>query len=405
MCDLTTASTAHHSPYINNSELADKFASFRTDGISTAKLQFDLHGGAGEVGNWILLRIDVLPWFTHRTYSTVPSSSSTDSQDTGSLPKLHSVDINLSIQELQIATWFTSERELNDWDDYDSEGACITVKSLRFTASGDDKDLVIEGPVKGALLDVREFLDSLTSRKTDDDGIAAIERACQSYGKDSATGTDSIKRHEMSTGSDASESSPFFKLQGLLGKINELDYVVNAGQIDIQNKSLQHILLGSRTTFGDEEFAGVNKTTWSILVSQLKILWTLDIRDNLMALTQDLMFTIGFMKAQMRQSQPLVNDQATNASSEDSEEGVEVTLSSPKQTSELEGKSRLEYLLQRNSSFDLDFTRTATYNDIKITSQPFERQNDEDSNPSLPTIDVHFSNPQVQLHRKTTGGR
>ena len=107
---------------------------------------------------------------------------------------------------------------------------------------------------------------------------------------------------------------------------------------------------------GSDEFAGVYKTTWSILVSQLKILWTLDIRDSVISLTQDLLFTFGFMQSQLRQSQLLAEKQATiekpietdgvnqvSTSNESMQEGIEVALSLPT-------ASRLDYLLKRSSS-------------------------------------------------------
>lgn len=403
--EASDRSTRHHTPYIKDGNLPDKFASFRSNGISNAKIQFDLPGADKVQGNWVLLRIDVFPWLTH-VNSTVTPPSTSDTEKSESFPQFQALDINVNITQLQIATWFAGEKELDGWDDYDAKGACIIVTSLKYTASGGDKDLIIEGPVKGALLDISELIESLERHEADDDAMRKVEKACQNFGRDPGAEMNSVYLDEMSIGNDSFDTSPFFKLQELLGTIKELDYVVIAGQIDIQNKSLQHIL-GSRTSFGSEEFAGVNQSTWSILVSQLKILWTLDIRDNLMALTQDLLFTTGFMKAQLRQSQLFVEGEATSASTEDNsqstplqkpteEEGIEVTLSS---TNEVEGTSRLEYLLRRNSSFDLDV-------DGAVSSEPYEhKESDDESNPSLPTIDIHFSNPQVQLHRKTTGGR
>jgi hypothetical protein len=415
LCDNNECCYYHHSPYIQSesesNELSphDAFVCFRSDGISLVNFDFDLPG-TELIGNWVLLRIDVLPWLTH-VNSTFIHNSESDDHRSESFPRLQSAAISVRINELKIATWFVAEREL-DWDEHETEGVCIAVKSLSYTASGGDKDLIIEGPVKAALLDVSEFSESLEHHETDDEEIRAIERTCQNFGRE-VDNSSAISK--ASSRSDESTTCSFVKLQELLNNINELSYVVNAGQIDIQNKSLQSILAGSRTSIGSEEYAGVDKTTWSILVSQLKILWTLDIRDNLMALTQDLMFTIGFMKAQIRQSQLMVQEQdrttnpeantrATSLDNINLEEGVEVTLSPPKPTSNTEGKSRLEYLLQRNSSFDLNIDGTI-YNDSMVTSYLCDQDiSIEHENPSLPTIDIHFSNPQVQLHRKATGG-
>jgi hypothetical protein len=282
-------SAEHHSPYIN-CKSKDKFSAFRSDGLSVIKFGFELRG-ADLIGNWILLRMDLLPWFTHVNSTVEPYSTSDDSKSE-SLPRFHSVEVEMHINQLQLASWFTgNENELEDLDG-ESEGVCITVKSLKYTASGGNKDIVIEGPVKGALLDLSEFLESLQPYESGDEEMKAIENACQNYGRGDNIHIADANPVDWDDVTDASDdTSPFFKLQELLSDINELNYVVNAGQIDIQNRSLESIITDSRTSFGSEEFAGVkqNKTTWSILVSQLKILWTLDIRDQLMALTQDLM--------------------------------------------------------------------------------------------------------------------
>ena len=400
-----TNCTSHHSPYVNRQHIPrshDKFAVFRSDGLSNANFQFKFPG-TDIIGNWIMLRIDVLPWFTH-VNSTILNASDANDNQSESFPRFHSVDIGVHINELKLATWFTNEKESDLEHDSGEGGFCITLKSLAYTATGGEKDLVIEGPVKAALLDVSEFLDCLEQDVVDDDDLREIERACQNYGKD--TDINSISSNATFT-SNKSAISPFARLQEVLDNINELDYVANAGQIDIQNKSLESIL-GYRTSLGGEEFAGVNKTTWSILVSQLKILWTLDIRDSLMALTQDLIFTIGFMGAQLRHSQVLVEEQPHSIHEDeeaivpDAEEGVEVTLSPIKQTEEVEGISRLQYLLRRNSSSDLEVVG-GDCNDNPVTLH-YPEQKHHGENASLPTIDIHFSNPQVQLHRKSTGG-
>ena len=64
--------------------------------------------------------------------------------------------------------------------------------------------------------------------------------------------------------------------------------------------------------------------------------------------------------------------------------------------------SRLDYLLKHSSSYYLDTDKISS-DDNDITAQSDDQTLDIHKNPSLPTIDVHFSNPQVQLHRKSTG--
>jgi hypothetical protein len=121
------------------------------------------------------------------------------------------------------------------------------------------------------------------------------------------------------------------------------------------------------------------------------------------------------MRAQMRQSQLLVEEGVDASNAEDNsestpiqkatEEGVEVTLSHG--NSGPAGKSMLEYLLRRSSSFDLnvyDTKATTEIHDNGMGSHHSEQKESNCSNPCLPTIDIHFSNPQIQLHRKSTGG-
>eukprot|EP00804_Cyclotella_cryptica_P024791 CCRYP_001753-RD/>CCRYP_001753-RD protein AED:0.03 eAED:0.03 QI:226/1/1/1/1/1/7/24/2613 len=411
-------SNGHHSPYVENQSVGnpiksqDKFKFFRSDGIAVT---FDFKASGTElIGNWIVLRIDVLPWFTHIN-SIATTTNTKDDQRSESFPRLRAVSINVCVHELQVATWFTGEKDIVDWDVEDVEGVCLTVKSVRYTAFGSDQDLIIEGPVRAALLDVSDFIESLECHEKEDEHIKEIERLGQNFGAD--TEDDSFSSVKVSVSDNNSTATPFFKLQELTSNINELDYVVNAGQIDIHNKSLKSILEGTRTPDGGEErFEGVDKTTWSILVSQLKILWTLDIRDNLMALTQDLLFTIGFMKSQLRQSQ-LLAEQAATTSLDDNhqsislfnvaDEGVEMTLTSPNPTEDdVEKESRLEYLLQRDISFDLEIDRNGScdYGSMTQHSIHSEERESLSENPTIPTIDIHFSNPQIQLHNKRTAG-
>lgn len=398
----STKSTDHHCSYVKSDSSAhvEKFANFRSDGLSIVKYEMDLPG-ADLIGNFLLLRIDVLPWFTHVNSAIVHlKHSSNDTHEAQSYPQFRTVDISVQISELKLATWFSEAQDLSEWDNDIDEGVCITIKSLTYTSSNCDKKLIIEGPVKAALLDVSEFTNECIGHRLSDDDkeMSRTERACRNFG-----GRVTIYHEDDKDEIEMSKpiQSLFVKLQSRISHINELDYVATAGQIDIENKSLQSILAG-RTSMGSDEFAGVYKTTWSILVSQLKILWTLNIRDSLIALTQDLLFTFGFMESQLRQSQLLAEEQATiempiknksqhpvSMSNEIMQEGVEVALSLPT-------ASRLEYLLKRSSSYYLDTDRISS-DDRKITAQSNVQAEGRHENPSLPTIDIHFSNPQVQL--------
>mmetsp|Transcript_17638 Transcript_17638/g.31626 ORF Transcript_17638/g.31626 Transcript_17638/m.31626 type:complete len:982 (-) Transcript_17638:14-2959(-) len=244
---------------------------------------------------------------------------------------------------------------------------------------------------------------------------------------DHSSQTDSFPREK--------ESTPFLKLQQLSSDIEELDYVVVTGQIDIRNQSLTRMLAGCRDATKaatahenferteSQNFAGLDRTTWSILVSRLKLLWTIEIRDSLMAISKDLIYTIGFMKSQKRQLQVLSGDTSSDPdhsgeSSRDTAislagagEGVEISLPDPQRTGSAMNDSVLEYLLRESSksfekeSFDKDLASMPNTNQGDVsaaTGSPAEVEENEGK--TLPTLDIQFANPQIQLHSIATGG-
>ncbi len=62
-------------------------------------------------------------------------------------------------------------------------------------------------------------------------------------------------------------------------------------------------------------------------------------------------------------------------------------------------QSKLHYLLERDSGFEINIANDGGH--IVTDQEKFEDAADLET---VPTIDIHFSNPQVQLHSKTTGG-
>ena len=99
MLDSGGLSSRHHSIYMNlkqfeDKERRDKFAAFRSDGVNV-KFQVQLHRSDG-VGadNWIALRTDVLPWFTHINSTSVflPAHNKKKSD---SFPECRNVDVKL----------------------------------------------------------------------------------------------------------------------------------------------------------------------------------------------------------------------------------------------------------------------------------------------------------------------
>ena len=388
----------HHSVYMKNENReemrkGDKFAPFRTGGVNV-QLCIDLPGSdCIGADNWVALRVDVLPWFTHVSSSS-KISCQTNEKDSNSFPTLRSVVVEACVKNMKMATWFENEEDV--------DGLCLIVKAVRYNASLDgEKEIVIEGPAKAALLDVSEFKHVV-------DAAGDIQERKQMVVPDkmkSAFGVGSWSNSEVNKNSTRPASCrgedfesplllmlPFLKLQELSTNIGELDYVVVISQIDICNQSLAEILAVPseirRTNLQRRKsltFSGIDRTTWSILVARCRLLWTIEIRDSIMGISNDLIYTIGFMNSQRRQLH------VTNKENQEhiTEGSCEVSSSFDHFQRDL-NISRLEYLL--GESFGAE----------QIHDVIVDETNRGKS--TLPTLDVHFSNPQVQLHSIATGG-
>ncbi|KAL7552645.1 hypothetical protein ACHAWF_015872 [Thalassiosira exigua] len=396
------SSRCHHSVYMKSSAnsgvaVMDKFAPFRSDGVN-AEIDFDLQG-SDAYDNWVALRIDLLPWLTHInkavTYSLQPDEDKPDP-----LPTLKSMAIRASASRLRLATWFEETED-------DCHGLVLIVKRVNYDATADgSKDIVIEGPVKAAILDLNDFkhTESVDRDVLQDNEIASLEHLASVFG--ASEKSRNLKPNKQFPRKDV---SPFAQLQQLSRNTSTSNEVVVTGQIDIHNKSLSKIL-------GDGENDGakklerkesnwydcIDRTTWSILVSRLKLLWTIKIRDAITAVVKDLIFTIGFMKSQKRQLQVLREVDKVRYSRETlspSVAGVKSLHETPGGSEMFHNSSMLEYLLEE--SFDLSSLHD-------LSPQPhasFDKEEKEgNALPTLPTLDIHLSNPQVQLHSTATGG-
>ncbi len=403
----------HHSIYLNcEDSAADKFACFRSDGYFV-DLSFELPGGmagSDDVCNWIALRIDVLPWFTHLN-STVDYSSLHDDERQDPIPKFLSLAMNININQLKVAAWYEGEEAADSMTD---GGLCLIVRQVEYKATLDDvKEIVLGGPVKAARLNVSGFTQP---DKNEESGsmseMAAIEVIADEFGSSWKTElcyNDGLQPLQEEDVSSSGTSTPFWRLEQLSCDIDELDYIVTTDQIDICNQSLAKILAGSdkeRMSKEDETmYADLDRTTWSILVSRLKILWTLEIRDCIMAISKDLIFVIGYMKSQVRQMHTLADRDATSTDGRqlsttpmNLNESFDFSVANSVGQDSQDG---LQYLLRRDSSWGV-------YSDVSGTQEDDERNQhfeaEETGNSTLPTLDIHFSNPQVQLHSKSTGG-
>lgn len=400
------SSSRHHSIYMkpkDGTARCDKFSAFRSDGVNV-QFQLELHGN-DSVGadNWVALRTDVLPWFTHIN-STLEFLPAQNKKKADSFPKFRSVTMKLRVHEMRLVTWFEDEEEL--------DGLCLILRTVNYNASIDGrKEIVLDGPVKAALLDVRGFdhidnvdislwdvIDSRARREN-------ISECDPMQGRNDCDMNESLQCTNVDIG-----TAPFLKLQELSSHIDELDYVVVTDQIDIRNQSMTKILSGCDETDKDQNdgisdlkesqtFDGVDGTTWSILVARCRLLWTIAIRDAIMTISKDLIYTVGFMKSQQRQLQLLSGGTSGEVPIEN--ESYEVTTASIVRVAG-EPKSRhrsmLDYLLDENLDVD------STQQDTSRASANSGADDLLEQNPTLPTLEIHFSNPQIQLHSIATGG-
>ena len=261
------ASSMHHSVYVKDpspsssdkgsSISLDKFAPVRTDGTD---VEFDITLASNDLlDNWIALRIDVLPWFTH--LNSALSYAPPDEDKPEPFPKFRSVAIDASTSSLRAATWFEDETEF--------DGLCLILKRVSYNSSVDgNQDITIEGPIKAAILDMWQFnQDEKEDGKNSD--MFDMEQAASQFGAtQSWNGSDRNELHEQleSTPGDDVDSNPFLKLQQLSCDIDELGYVITTGQIDIINQSLASITnKACRKTLVKNDsklFSGVDRTTW-----------------------------------------------------------------------------------------------------------------------------------------------
>ncbi|KAL9191115.1 hypothetical protein ACHAXT_000821 [Thalassiosira profunda] len=379
------ASSGHHSVYMTRDSTAsfDKFAPFRSDGWDV-EFDFDLVG-SDVCDCWGAVRLDVLPWFTHLN-PTVNYAASMDEHKPDPLPKFRSVAIRASATKLRLATWFEDEEDL--------DGLCLIVRRLEYTSTVEGKkDVVVEGPVKAALLDVSE-LKHAESEESQRDELMDVEQAAAGFG--AARTLDTLEADgDSSQSSDGQVGlSPFLKLQRLSDTIDELDFVVVTGQIDVRNKALARILAtedaAKRKSLERKDSAttykGLDRTTWSILVARLRLLYTIEIRDGLTAISKDLIFVIGFMKSQHRVMQALSGttpQQDHLGETYDLPSPLKRTLAQPNDDRALH-HSMLEYLLDPDLASSRSIFSSASLAEHTQTK-------------TLPTFDVILSNPQVQM--------
>jgi hypothetical protein len=401
MLKLGGSSSRHHLVYIKRKEMienesegntrGDKFAAFRSDGVNV-HFEVDLPGSDGVAGNWVALRTDVLPWLTHIN-STLVFPPQQGKKKSDSFPKLRSVALKSSVKEMKTVTWFEDEEDL--------DGLCLIFTTVNFNLTIDGrKEIILDGPVKAALLSVSGFntIDYEDAILQDSIDLNFLDQSDSMFG--SRQKRNNSGKNEKTPCRVEVETTPFLTLQELSRNIDELDYVVVTDRIDIRNQSMAKIISDCAEDVAsiNDVFGGVDGS-WSILIARCRLLWTIAIRDSILAISKDLIYTVGFMKSQQRQMQ-LISGVNSGEGPIESEECEVFANSLAGVAGECQSrlKSMLEYLLEER--FDADFTQP----DYSRASANSGYDNIHDQNPTLPTLDIHFSNPQVQLHSTATGG-
>ena len=402
-------SNKHHSVYMEvkrdeEVEKVDKFAEFRTDALNI-QLSIELPGSdCIGADNWVALRVDVLPWFTH-IHSTLTHSSQTQETDSKPLPMFRNVAVNASVTNMKMAIWFEEP------GDEDVNGMCLIVRAINYSASVDgDKVIVIEGPVKAALLNVREFKNVVNAvgAYQENNAIMVLEQIASEFGavenRSNSNAFDNMIRpvsfRAEEIGYDLKLA--FLKLQELSSNIRELDYIAVIDQIDICNKLMTKVLpcpSSKRSRASLEKSKNQQFITWSILVARCRLLWTLEIRDSLMGISKDLIYTVGFMDSQRRQSQVLSKETSEQDSSTGQSSGMSSSFAGKGNSLSLRdssfNQSGLEFLLTESLHAEQIHEDASRFIDIKCTKE---------LNATLPILELHLSNPQVQLHSIATGG-
>jgi hypothetical protein len=257
-------------------------------------------------------------------------------------------------------------------------------------------------------------------------------------------------------------------LDEILSSSHELDGSLHAVSEQPLSKVTNscHDMGGGFHSINDKNIQA-QKAPWTVLVAHMKLLWTVAIRDRVLSIVKDILFAINFMKVNARGTpQQLVEkvdpeishsicleeglnqieisvasaaggNEASSHIFEDTaietsptKTGVQVnvtTLHGDKsadvvKTARNKPKSSLEYLLlDPNKKDESHLTSGAVENNdiektARLTTMKFESNienlptitetysNEREDNDTIPTFDLHLSNPQIQFHSEKTGG-
>jgi len=244
------------------------------------------------------------------------------------------------------------------------------------------------------------------------------------------------------TGKPQEGTSMFYALQVHLEKTCAVDYLVEVSSILLRDQSF---VKSSKTHFSDADsmnelhldasclspsrhdadlILDKDERSWTVLVSGMKLLWTIDIRDAVVLLVGDFMRTSELMKLQLKVSSRSQKKPADISSKVPQNVNFNVTstyscddiYSADNAFQHEERKSSLLRLLE-NIANEENTVHNGTVHSSERPAEIYhaysgsdayedsnDASNESDTMPCFPVLVVHLFNPQIQLHSEQTGG-
>jgi len=430
---LGNHSSNHHNVYIiDDSSIdasgSDRFEHFRSNGWEIL-WNFQLSRDP-LYSPWIALRGDVLPWITHKS-PRIGSDPSAENEGPDPLPKVNGIKVNVDISPLNIGVWF-DERSDTQTPVPDSalEGIYLQVPQLTYDLSCGKHCIDLSGNIHAALLELTS--NKSTSLETKTTLLPEFKWLPKHYPGSFA---EINNKHSLSL---------FDTLQLSTKQTRSLDYLLTVDQIKIMDKALDDVKRkpDQDSLQDDDDFFEIEskkrEAPWTVLVAGMRLLWTVEIRDSVVAIVKDVLFAINFMQVnsrgtpQLLESEPKnnVNIDNTSQTMEDATDEEAVNTSDQTDHHHIDivpielshddkPKSHLDYLLSQNEEVE---HKPSTISSPSVSSPTVRSSNPEfstggafgstskgrDSAPlldeTIPTFDLHLSNPQIQFHSETTGG-
>ena len=455
-------SSRHHTPFLFEPDgwprsicPNDRFTHFRSQGV---KMHFEIQLDKSEqLSTLIALRADVLPWITHQL-SIVQGENDSEENEEEELC-IDGVQVNVNANDLNIVAWFDERAEFiaddNTNSDQKVEGLYVTIPCVSYILDRLGRNRIDIDGVQAALLDIdcNDFSSPLTSRR---------------YAQRWTSVQWMSHQHpcEYEESNNLNSFRTFASLHNTSQELDVLDYLLIVKQINILDKSLEEILnngdLGFSSYSSSDAGAQQKAAPWTVLVAEMKLLWTLKIRDRVLQIVKDILYNINFMIVNIRGTPQSLGESDTEID-EESDPYVEPSLTTPKHSGTdsititlndmpmqasmakdyLEGESTstnprspqritssekvetkfsyLDHLLnetsdhsapKENSFHNMEKKETTESSKIMLNSSveksdvSSESSSSEkrDATETTPTFDLHLSNPQIQFHSEKTGG-